>query len=101
MGKAVLPMPVSLAGFAGGPNCSVDHPMGVGGLWFHRWILDATDSDVDAEVDINPVTHLVTASRGLMHGDAALASILWVLVTAAAITAVFAPLALYLYHQER
>jgi ABC-2 type transport system permease protein len=52
-------------------------------------------------VGINPVTHLVTASRGLMHGDAALASIIWVLVASAAITAVFAPLALYLYHQER
>jgi ABC-2 type transport system permease protein len=52
-------------------------------------------------VGVNPVTHLVTASRGLMHGSAETASVLWVLVASAAITAVFAPLALRLYHKER
>jgi ABC-2 type transport system permease protein len=52
-------------------------------------------------VGYNPVTHLVTASRGLMHGDAALANVVWVLVASAVITAVFAPLALRMYHKER
>jgi ABC-2 type transport system permease protein len=52
-------------------------------------------------VGLNPVTHLVTAARGLMHGDVALVNITWVLVASAAITAVFAPIALRMYHQER
>ncbi len=52
-------------------------------------------------VGVNPVTHLVTASRGLMHASAETASVTWVLVASAAITAVFAPLALRLYHRER
>ena len=52
-------------------------------------------------VSLNPVTHLATASRGLMHGGVALASVVWVLVAAAAITAVFAPLSLHMYRRER
>jgi ABC-2 type transport system permease protein len=52
-------------------------------------------------VRFNPVTHLVTASRGLMHGDVALSNVLWVLVASAAIVAVFAPLSLRLYWRER
>lgn len=52
-------------------------------------------------VGFNPVTHLVSASRGLMHGDAVGQSVLWVLIASALLTAVFAPLALRLYHQER
>ena len=52
-------------------------------------------------VGLNPVTHLVTASRGLMHGDVALANVLWVLVASAIIVAVFAPIALRMYYRER
>jgi ABC-2 type transport system permease protein len=43
------------------------------------------------------VSHLVTASRGLMEGNASGGDILVVLVTAAALTAVFAPLTTRLY----
>jgi ABC-2 type transport system permease protein len=52
-------------------------------------------------VAMNPVTHLVTATRGLMHGQDVLASVGWVLLASAIIVAVFAPLALRLYRKER
>ncbi|HEX6940306.1 MAG TPA: ABC transporter permease [Longimicrobiales bacterium] len=54
-----------------------------------------------AAVGFNPVTHLVTASRGLMHGQAALENVAWVLIASAIIVAVFAPVALRLYRMER
>lgn len=56
---------------------------------------------LQAVVRVNPVTHLTTASRGLMHGDVALASIGWVLLASALIVAVFAPIAMRLYYRER
>jgi len=49
----------------------------------------------------NPVTHLADASRGLMHGNVAAPNVVWVLVASAAITAVFAPIAMRMYHKER
>ena len=52
-------------------------------------------------VAVNPVTHLANASRGLMHGDVAASNVVWVLVASAVITAVFAPLAMRMYHKER
>lgn len=52
-------------------------------------------------VGVNPVTHLVNATRGLMHGGVALSDVAWVLVTSAVIVAVFAPLSLRVYHSER
>ncbi|HEX7770605.1 MAG TPA: ABC transporter permease, partial [Dokdonella sp.] len=52
-------------------------------------------------VSLNPVTHLTSASRGLMHGQSVEADILWVLVAAALLTVVFAPLAMIMYRRER
>lgn len=52
-------------------------------------------------VSVNPVTHLVDASRGLMHGGAVFADVLWVVVASVAIVVAFAPLSLRLYHTER
>ena len=52
-------------------------------------------------VALNPVTHLANASRGLMHGNVDASNVVWVLVASAAITAVFAPLAMRMYHKER
>jgi ABC-2 type transport system permease protein len=52
-------------------------------------------------VSVNPVTHLATASRGLMHGNVAASNVVWVLVASALITAVFAPIAMRMYHRER
>ena len=50
--------------------------------------------------EVNPVTHLVSAVRGLMEGTASGAQIAWVLVAAATLTAVFGPLTAYLYRQR-
>jgi ABC-2 type transport system permease protein len=47
--------------------------------------------------DANPMSHLATAERGLMQGTAPVADVLWVLATAAALTAVFAPLTMRVY----
>jgi len=48
-------------------------------------------------VNANPISHLVTATRGLMEGSASAGEIAWVLATAAGLTAVFAPLTTHLY----
>ncbi len=53
-----------------------------------------------AFVDANPVSHLVTASRGLMEGTAGAGEVGLVLATAAGLTAVFAPLTTYLYRMR-
>ncbi len=54
-----------------------------------------------AIVAANPVSHLVTAERGLMAGHAAAGDVIWVLVASAALAAVFAPLTLRLYTPAR
>ena len=40
---------------------------------------------VQAFVEVNPVTHLTTAARGLMHGTAAGSDIVWVLLWSVAL----------------
>ncbi len=57
-------------------------------------------SALEAFVDVNPISHLVTAARGLMEGTAQGSDVLIVLATAAAITAVFAPLTSHLYYKR-
>jgi ABC-2 type transport system permease protein len=52
-------------------------------------------------VAMNPVTHLARASRELVHGEAALGDVVWVVVASLLITAVFAPIAMWLYRKER
>ena len=52
---------------------------------------------LQAFVGVNPVSHLVTAERGLLGGHPAAGQIAWVLLAAAALAAVFAPLTGYLY----
>jgi ABC-2 type transport system permease protein len=52
-------------------------------------------------VSVNPVSHLANASRGLMHGGLQMSDIVYVLVATAVITAVFAPIAMRMYHRER
>jgi ABC-2 type transport system permease protein len=55
---------------------------------------------LEAFVDVNPISILATASRGLMAGNAHGSDILIVLGTAAALTAVFAPLTTRLYRSR-
>ena len=51
-------------------------------------------------VDINPISHLVTAERGLMAGTATTGQVIWVLLASALLTAVFAPLTMRLYRNK-
>jgi ABC-2 type transport system permease protein len=55
---------------------------------------------LQAFVDLNPISHLVTAERGLMAGTATVGQVGWVLAAAAALTAVFAPLTIHLYRNK-
>jgi ABC-2 type transport system permease protein len=56
-------------------------------------------SVLEAFVNVNPISILVDATRGLMAGDAAGEDVLIVLGTAALLTAVFAPLTTRLYRK--
>lgn len=55
---------------------------------------------LEAFVNVNPISTLVDASRGLMEGNAQAADIVIVLAVAAALTAVFAPLTTRLYRKS-
>jgi ABC-2 type transport system permease protein len=57
-------------------------------------------SGLEAVVNANPISVLVTASRGLMHGGAEAGDVAIVLGTAAALTALFAPLTAHLYRKR-
>jgi daunorubicin/doxorubicin transport system permease protein len=52
---------------------------------------------LEAFVNANPISHLVSAARGLMGGAADVSDVIIVLATAAVLTAVFAPLTVRLY----
>ena len=52
-----------------------------------------------AFVDVNPITHLVDAARGLMEGDPDGGAMLVVLVSAIALTAIFMPITTRLYRR--
>ena len=56
---------------------------------------------LEAIVDSNPITHLATAVRGLMHGTATAGQIGWVLLTSGILVAVFAPLTMYQYSNKK
>lgn len=56
---------------------------------------------LQAVVAVNPVTSLVNAVRGFMHGGVAAADVLWVFAASAVIVAIFAPLSLRMYRRER
>ncbi len=57
-------------------------------------------SALEAFVNVNPISILADASRGLMDGNAESGDIAIVLATAAALTAVFAPLTSHLYRNR-
>jgi ABC-2 type transport system permease protein len=56
---------------------------------------------LQAVIDVNPISHLVTASRALMAGTGTVGQVGWVLAASALLTAVFAPLTMYLYRTDR
>jgi ABC-2 type transport system permease protein len=53
---------------------------------------------VQAFVDVNPISHLATAARGLMHGDVDASAIGWSLLWSGLLVAIFAPLTLRRYN---
>ena len=56
---------------------------------------------LQAFIDVNPITHVVTAARGLMAGTATAGQVGWVLAATAVVAAVFAPLTMQLYRNRR
>jgi ABC-2 type transport system permease protein len=50
--------------------------------------------------EANPMSHLATAERGLMQGDATVSEVLWVLGAALILTVVFAPLTTRLFRRR-
>jgi ABC-2 type transport system permease protein len=52
-------------------------------------------------VEANPISHLVTATRGLMAGTATAGQVGWVLAASALLTLVFAPLTMHRYRNQR
>ncbi|MCU4741314.1 ABC transporter permease [Halobacteria archaeon AArc-m2/3/4] len=55
---------------------------------------------LEAFVDVNPFSQLVTAMRGLMHGTATAGDIGAVLFVSAVLVVVFGPVTMYLFHRE-
>jgi ABC-2 type transport system permease protein len=55
---------------------------------------------LEAFVSINPITHLVSAIRGLMSGTVIAEEISWVLITSLVLIAIFGPLTTYLYRRK-
>jgi ABC-2 type transport system permease protein len=49
----------------------------------------------------NPITHLATAARGLMHGTAVGGDVAWVALWSVGLVVVFAPLTMRFYNSER
>ncbi len=77
--------------------------MGIFPLTFHSNVFvepETLPSALEAFVEVNPISILATASRGLMEGNAEGGDIAIVLATAAALTAVFAPLTTHLYRNR-
>jgi ABC-2 type transport system permease protein len=55
---------------------------------------------LEAFVDVNPITILVTAIRGLMHGEPVSGEVALVLAISAALVALFGPLTMYVYRKK-
>jgi ABC-2 type transport system permease protein len=51
-------------------------------------------------VNLNPVSHAVTATRGLAHGNATPAQIITVFISCALLIGIFAPITMYLYRNK-
>jgi ABC-2 type transport system permease protein len=55
---------------------------------------------LEAFVKVNPISHLATATRGLMHGTATAGDISLTLISCAALVVIFSPLTMYLYRNK-
>jgi ABC-2 type transport system permease protein len=61
---------------------------------------DTLPAGLEAFVNVNPISILATASRGLMEGNADSSDIVLVLAVAAVLTAIFAPITTRLYRKR-
>ena len=61
---------------------------------------DTTPGWLQAIIHVNPVSHLVTTTRGLMDGTTTVGQVAWVLTASAVLVAVFAPLTMRLYARK-
>ncbi|MFD1030092.1 ABC transporter permease [Metaplanococcus flavidus] len=52
-------------------------------------------------VNVNPISILATAVRGAMHGTATVEQVVWVLIVSVIMTAIFAPITIYLYRNKQ
>lgn len=52
-------------------------------------------------VDINPISILATAVRGAMHGTGTVQQVVLVLIVSVIMTAIFAPITIYLYRNKK
>lgn len=55
---------------------------------------------LESVVDLNPITHLTSAVRGLMGGDVVASDLVWVFASSAVLIAVFAPLTMRVYGRK-
>jgi ABC-2 type transport system permease protein len=56
---------------------------------------------MQAVIEVNPITHLATVVRGLMHGSVPAGEIGWVLVSSVLLVAVFGPITMVLYRNKK
>lgn len=62
---------------------------------------ETTPGWLHAFIDVNPISLLVTATRGLMDGSASASDVALVLAVSAALVVVFAPLVMFLYGRKQ
>jgi ABC-2 type transport system permease protein len=62
---------------------------------------DTMPAWLQAFVEVNPISFLATAVRGLMEGDADGSAIAWVFASAAILTAVFSPITMHIYNNKK
>ena len=55
---------------------------------------------MQAIIEVNPITHLATVVRGLMHGSVPAGEIGWVLVSSVLLVVVFGPITMVLYRNK-
>jgi ABC-2 type transport system permease protein len=63
--------------------------------------LETMPSWLQTVVRHNPVTHLTSASRGLMHGHDVGGDIAWVFAASGVMLVIAVPIALRMYYRER
>lgn len=65
MARVLLDVTMSLDGFMAGPDVSVEHPMGKGGLRLHDWVFNTSSSEVDAAIarEMSETTGAVVLGR--------------------------------------